>query len=157
MTSNIEQQVQRLVDIEDIKILKRRYAAFCDDTYNPEGIASLFTQDGIWDGGPLGYAEGRPGIKEFFAGAPTLVSFAVHYTTNPIIEVDGDQANGSWYLWQPMVMTEGDQAMWLSAHYKDIYKRVDGQWLIEKLQLDIKCFSPYESGFGQIRFAELPE
>ena len=156
MTRNIEQQVQRLVDIEDIKILKRRYAAFCDDTYNPEGIASLFTRDGIWDGGPLGYAEGRPGIKEFFAGAPSLVSFAVHYTTNPIIEVDGDQANGSWYLWQPMVMQGGDQAMWLAARYSDRYQRVDGRWMFEHVKIDVRFFSPYEKGWGEVPMAEVP-
>ena len=156
MTDSLETKVQRLLDIEDIKILKRRYARFCDDSYNPDGIASCFTEDGVWDGGALGFAEGIAAIKEFFAAAPALVDFAVHYTTNPVIEVSGDTANGTWYLWQPMVMAEGDQAMWLGAHYDETYVRTDDGWRIAHLKLDIKNFSPYESGFGKVRFAETP-
>lgn len=155
MTQTLEEKVQRLVDIEDIKCLKLRYARYCDDNYNPEGIASCFTEDGVWDGAALGFAETRAGIKEFFANAPELVAFAVHYTTNPIIEVNGDEAKGTWYLWQPMVMKENDQAMWLAAHYQERYRRCDGQWLIEKLEIQVKSFSPYEAGFGQVRIAEI--
>ena len=156
MTSKLEAQVQRLIDIEDIKLLKLRYARFCDDGYNPEGIAGCFTEDGIWAGGPLGHAESRDGIRSFFARTPEVVSFAVHYTTNPIIEIDGDRAEGTWYLWQPMVMVADDQAMWLAAHYKERYRRENDKWLIEHLALDVKSFSPYESGFGRVRMAELP-
>ena len=157
MTQTLEEKVQRLVDIEDIKILKRRYARFCDDGYDPDGIASCFTEDGVWDGGPLGFAESRAGIREYFQNAPNRVSYAVHYTTNPIIEIQGDRADGTWYLWQPMVMTSGDQAMWLAAHYDERYRRVGEQWLIERLSIDVKSFSPYEAGFGQVRIAEIPE
>ncbi|MBV8360284.1 MAG: nuclear transport factor 2 family protein, partial [Deltaproteobacteria bacterium] len=49
--ANIEElaaRTQRLEDIENIKQLKARYCAFCDDNYNPQGIASLFTEDGVW-------------------------------------------------------------------------------------------------------------
>ena len=45
--NTLEQQVQRLTDIEDIKQLKLRYAFFCDDNYNPDGLASCFTEDGL--------------------------------------------------------------------------------------------------------------
>ena len=44
-------RVQRLEDIEEIKQLKAAYCRFCDDGYDPDGIASLFTDDGIWAGG----------------------------------------------------------------------------------------------------------
>lgn len=156
MNPTLEANIQRLVDIEDIKILKLRYARYCDDNYNPEGIASCFTSDGVWDGGPMGHAENREGIKAFFAKTPSVVSFAVHYTTNPIIEVNGDKANGTWYLWQPMVMVADNQAMWLAAHYHERYRKTEDQWLIEHLRLDIKRFSPYEAGFGQVEIADLP-
>ena len=42
MSSNLEARVQRLIDIEDIKQLKARYAAYCDDDYNADGLAALF-------------------------------------------------------------------------------------------------------------------
>lgn len=155
MKPSLEAQVQRLTDIEDIKILKRRYARFCDDNYNPDGIAACFTEDGVWDGGALGYAEKRSGIHAFFTASPSLVAFATHYTTNPIIEVNGDTADGTWYLWQPMVMVEGQQAMWLGAHYEETYVRENDAWLIKHLKLHIKQFAPYEEGFGKTRIAEV--
>ncbi len=156
MSESLEAKVQRLLDIEDIKVLKLRYAQYCDDGYNPKGIGSCFVADGIWDGGPLGYAESRDGIEAFFAATPRVVSFEVHYTTNPVIEVSGDQASGTWYLWQPMVMVAEQQAMWLAAHYHERYRRETGGWLIEHLQLKVKRFSPYEAGFGQVKVADLP-
>jgi hypothetical protein len=155
MKPTLEAQVQRLTDIEDIKILKLHYARFCDDNYHPDGITSCFTEDGIWDGGAMGYAEGRTAIHEYFTNSPSIVAFATHYTTNPIIEVSGDSADGTWYLWQPMVMVEGEQAMWLGAHYEEQYVRQNDVWLIHRLKLHIKQFAPYEAGFGKTRIAEI--
>ena len=155
MTATLEAKVQRLLDIEDVKTLKLRYARFCDDGYDPDGIASCFTANGVWDGGAFGRAESREAIRSFFSNTPKVVSFAVHYTTNPIIEVTGDVAVGTWYLWQPMIMVDDNQAMWLAAHYRDRYRREGDQWLIESLTLDIKRFSPYEAGFASVPMAEL--
>jgi hypothetical protein len=144
MHSELEQTVQRLADIEDIKQLKARYASACDDDYNPEKLAPLFAQDAIWDGSILGYAEGREGIREFFGAASSLVPFAVHQVSNPLIEIDGDTATGQWFLWQPMVL--GEQALWLSAVYADKYVRTDGKWLFQHLKLNIRMLTPFEEG-----------
>jgi hypothetical protein len=73
---------------------------------------------------------------------------------NPIIEIDGDQATGDWLLWQPMVVAEGDQAMWLGARYEERYLRVGGRWLIDDLHLAIHMMSPYELGFGKALIAQ---
>ena len=147
--SDLAKQIQRLIDIEDIKLLKHRYARLCDDNYNPDGIASLFTEDGIWDGGFLGYAEGRKAIREYFQAAPDKVAYALHSVSNPIIEVDGDTAKGYWYLFQPMVINPDSQAMWLIAKYEDTYVRIDGMWKFKKLICKPEIFSPYEAGFGK--------
>jgi uncharacterized protein (TIGR02246 family) len=157
MTENdLEARILWLTDIEEIKQLKHRYCALCDDDYDPDGLAALFTEDAVWDGGPLGFAEGRDGIRAFFANAPNLVKLAVHHVTNPIIEVDGDRALGSWYLWQPMVLQGGDQGMWLAARYSDRYRRANGRWLFESVKIDVRFFSPYEEGYGRVPMAEVP-
>lgn len=154
MNSDLAKHVQRLVDIEDIKQLKARYAAACDDNYNPDALASLFTEDAIWEGGILGHAKGREGIRRMFANIPKTVPFAVHQISNPLIEVDGDSATGSWYLWQPMLF--GDQALWLSAKYSDRYVRQGGVWLYQHLKLDVRMLTPYEVGFGKMRIIDVP-
>ncbi len=153
MTTSLEQQVQRLIDIEDIKQLKARYAAACDNDYNPDQLAPLFAEDAIWDGSILGYAEGRQGIHDFFSASSELVPFAVHQVSNPLIEIDGDQATGQWYLWQPMVFQ--GQALWLSATYEDRYVRQDGQWLYQHLKLNIRMLTPYEEGPAKTRIIEV--
>ena len=149
----IARHLQRLVDIEDIKQLKARYALACDDDYNPDKLAPLFTEDAVWDGSILGYAEGRAAIHEFFAGSSSLVPFAVHQISNPLIEVNGDEATGQWYLWQPMVFQ--GEALWLSATYDDRYVRHEGQWLYQHLKLNIRMLTPYDEGPAKTRIIEV--
>ncbi len=148
-------RLQRMEDIEAIRSLKMRYCSACDDNYNPEAIAACFTEDAVWDAGMFGICEGRQQIREYFAAAPDNISFAIHQVSNPSIEVDGDSAHGQWYLLQPMVMRATDRAYWLAALYRERYRRVDGQWLIEHLALTIRAMSPYEKGFAIERIAEL--
>ena len=55
----LEQQVARLTDIEDIKQMKSQYCYYADHGYDPDGMASLFVEDAIWDGGDFGRYEGK--------------------------------------------------------------------------------------------------
>jgi hypothetical protein len=45
----IERRLQVLEDAEAIRNLKARYAALCDNQYDADGIASLFTEDAVWE------------------------------------------------------------------------------------------------------------
>ncbi|MGA2410880.1 MAG: nuclear transport factor 2 family protein [Candidatus Binataceae bacterium] len=114
-----------LEDLEAIKTLKYQYCAFCDDSYNADGIAGLFVEDGIWDGGDFGRCEGRQAIRKFFEAAPRGLSLAAHQVMNPIIKVEGDRAAGEWKLFQPCTLEtrNGPRAMWLAANYHDEYVR----------------------------------
>ena len=149
------EKLQWLVDIEEIKQLKHRYCAFCDEGYDPDGIAGLFLDEGVWDGGPFGRYEGRAAIHKFFSDVSNSISFANHYVTNHMIEVDGDSASGRWDLWQPMVQEPGSAACWLVAKYREQYTRLDGSWYFRLLELDVRALSPYEQGFGKQRFIEM--
>lgn len=151
---NESEKIQWLFDIEQIKQLKHRYCAYCDEQYNPDGLASLFTLDGVWDGGTFGRAEGREAIRAFFHETASQVEFANHYVTNPIIEIDGENASGRWDLWQPMVINPEPTALWLVAKYRERYVRSGDSWLFENLTLDIKALSPYEVGFAKQRIID---
>jgi hypothetical protein len=156
LSPDLEAMVRKLLDIEEIKQLKARYAAACDDDYAPDELAALFTEDAIWDGGFMGYAKGRETIRRFFVNASRAVGFAVHGIGNPIIEVDGDRATGRWYLFQPMAMRGGDQAFWYCARYEDEYVRTVEGWKFQSVKLTPRAFSPYEAGFGKTLIAQLP-
>jgi len=153
---NLEERIQRLEDIEALKQLKARYAGYCDDDYDADRLAPLFTEDAIWDGGALGRCEGREGIREFFAGASRLIPFAIHHVTNPILEIDGDRATGRWYLWQPCVHSAGDQALWMAGRYDDSYRRENGEWRFAHVKIELNMLSPYEVGWSQSRMIEVP-
>jgi len=75
----IEERLRVLEDLEEIRKLKARYAAACDDNYNADAIAALFAEDASWDGGALGKADGRAAIHRF--SAALLNSFPSRYTT----------------------------------------------------------------------------
>ncbi len=153
---SLEQDVRWLVDVEQIKQLKARYAAACDDDYAADVLAELFTEEAVWDGGFMGYAEGKEGIRTFFANASNLVAFAVHGVSNPLIEVDGDKARGRWYLHQPMTMKGADAAFWFCAQYEDEYQRTADGWKFSHVRVIPRAFTPYEEGFGKTLLAELP-
>ncbi|HIC33375.1 MAG TPA: hypothetical protein EYO78_01125, partial [Gammaproteobacteria bacterium] len=72
----LEQRLQRLEDVEAIKVLKAEYCAYCDDHYDPDGIASLFVEHGVWDGGFMGRFEGTEAIRDHFAGVSSIMGFA---------------------------------------------------------------------------------
>jgi hypothetical protein len=64
----------------------------CDNQYDADGIASLFTEDAVWESPALGRFEGREAIRSFFQGASGIFSFAIHYSLNGHIEVESDTA-----------------------------------------------------------------
>ena len=151
----LEVRLRRLEDIEALKALKCRYAEYCDNDYNPDQLAPLFTRDAIWDGEVLGVYEGREAIRAFFAVAPTAMPFAVHHVTNPVIEVEGDRATGSWLLWQPCVHASGT-ALWIAGRYHDEYRREDGVWRFARVTFRPNMISPYEAGWAKARKIEVP-
>src|SRR5437660_11290801 len=87
----LERRLQALEDAEAIRNLKARYAALCDAQYDADGIAMLFMEDAVWESPGLGRFEGREAIRGFFRGASGIFSFAIHYSLNGHIQVEGDQ------------------------------------------------------------------
>ena len=153
--SELEARLRRLEDIEALKQLKAQYCAACDDGYDADRLASLFTEDAVWDGGrTFGVASGREAIRRHFQGASARVTIARHQVMNPIIDVDGDTASGHWLLFQPCTSAgrDGEQATWLAATYADTYARTDGGWLISRTTIDVAFFTPYDRGWVDQRF-----
>ncbi len=147
----LEAQVARLTAIEDIKQLKATYAEHCDDAYNPDGIAGLFVEDGVWDGGPgFGRYEGRAKIHAFFSQISDVIVLAAHLSMNPLIEVEGDRATGRWRLLCPttVVNDDGQQvARWILAQYEEEYERHDGRWMYRTLKVDVNFDAPHVEGW----------
>ena len=152
----LNHRIRRLEEIEAIKRLKAEYCAYCDDAYNPDGIASLFVPQGVWDGGFMGRFEGADAIREHFAGVSRIMEFAIHHVMNPIISLDSQNLNaasGRWYLWQPCTeTTRGTTALWLAARYEETYRKTGEEWRFVTMTVNPRLFAPYEQGFAEIPF-----
>ena len=148
----LDARLKKLEDVEAIKSLKTQYCLYCDDNYNVEGLASLFTDDAVWDGGIRGKAVGMAEIRDFFTHAPQRLPFAVHMVMNPLIQVDGDKATGVWYLFQACTYAQDDRAVWGSARYDEEYVRVDGRWKFKNLKITSNFWTPFDQGWAKARF-----
>ena len=148
----IERRLQALEDAEAIRNLKARYAALCDNQYDADGIAMLFTEDAVWESPALGRFEGREAIRGFFQGASGIFSFAIHYNLNGQIEVEGDIARARWYLFMPCTVAAGNQAMWRAGIDHETYARVDGTWMFRHKRSEPLMSVPFETGWARTRF-----
>jgi uncharacterized protein (TIGR02246 family) len=148
----IERRLQVLEDAEAIRNLKARYAALCDKQYDADGIAALFTEDALWESPGLGRFEGREAIRNFFRGASAIFSFAIHYSLNGHIEVEGDTARARWYLFMPCTVASGNQAMWRAGIDHETYARVDGVWMFRHKRSEPVMSVPFATGWAETRF-----
>jgi ketosteroid isomerase-like protein len=148
----IERRLRALEDAESIRNLKARYAALCDDQYDADGIASLFTDDAVWESPALGHFKGRDAIRNFFKGASGIFSFAIHYSLNGHIEIDGDTARARWYLFMPCTLAAGEQAMWRAGIDNETYARVNGTWMFRHKRSEPLMNVPFETGWAKRRF-----
>lgn len=143
----LEQTVQRLADVEEIKRLKYRYAEICDDDHNPDRVVELFTEDGIWESGEaFGTGRGRKGIHELFSKFAKMMDFTQHNMFNPIIDVDGDKATGTWYLHGTFRLRGGEDRI-LAGSYLDDYEKVNGKWLYKHLRWNPRVWVPRSVGW----------
>lgn len=143
-------RLTRLEDIEAIKQLKARYCEICDDDHNPDRITDVFSDNGIWEGRGIGKAEGHAAIRELFVGFQKMMSFSQHMVMNPIIEIDGDRAQGTWYFFGPFTFRKNNQAKWQSTRYHEDYVKVDGVWKIAHLRVKGPGISAdYETGWAK--------
>ena len=114
----LAKEVQKLKDIEEIKVLKARYSAMCDDNHNWTLIKELFAPDAQWVGDPTqpwGGGSNREEIEKLFQfyqtqmdGVP-LKGVLGHNPMAPQITVadDGVHATGKWNMFGAFRMFEG--------------------------------------------------
>jgi uncharacterized protein (TIGR02246 family) len=151
----IAQRLETLEAIEAIKKLKARYCQ-CADEQDADGYAELFVEDGVFEGGTFGQAQGRTEIANFLRGIQRQsLPFAVHYVMNPHIEVAGEHATGRWYLLEPCTMVvESEQAVWGTARYEEEYVKVGGEWKFKTVKLIPVFWTPFDQGWVKKRFVQ---
>ncbi|MFB6169571.1 MAG: nuclear transport factor 2 family protein [Haloarculaceae archaeon] len=121
-------------DVAAIQRLKHEYC-YAIDGGDYEEWASLFTEDGrfVRDNGDT--FEGHDELYGFASeGFDEAFDHSAHVVTNPVIDVDGDEATGNWYLLLFYENADGG-AGWTQAMYDDEYRKVDGEWKVAASQV----------------------
>ena len=71
---------------------------------------------------------------------------------NPVIEVDGETATGTWYLFQACTFAKNNQAVWGAAKYNETYVKVNSEWKFRRLAVNSRFWTPYEEGWAKKPF-----
>jgi len=146
--TSTEARLRQLEDIEAIRQLKARYCQACDDDHDPDAVADLFVDDGVWEASISGRFEGRAAIHGYFAAvrATGRMRHSAHNVFNPVIEVDGDEASGHWRLLMLYtVETAGGDVehFRIIGCYRDRYRRLQGQWRFSELYCQVDEHGAY--------------
>jgi hypothetical protein len=144
-------RVRRLADLEEIRTLKSLYCRWVDTGYDAAGadparFAELFTEDGVWEVSAEP-ARGRDAIRERAAASQR---FKLHLAANPIVELDGDRAEGAWHVLVPSTASDGS-AVWLAGTYDDAFVRTEEGWRFARVTFHEAFLAPYDVGWGSTK------
>jgi hypothetical protein len=136
----LEARIRRLEDIEEIRRLKAAYCAACDDDHNSATVLAMFVPDGVWSNSMTGPCRGHAEIKVYFdrIRASGRMRHSTHMVTNPVIDVDGDEATGSWSFQMLYTGAADGVRHRLLGFYRERYVRVDGRWMYRYLFADVQ-------------------
>jgi hypothetical protein len=157
MTS-IEERVERLEAIEQIRKLKHRYTRLIDTGCNPDLIAPLFTEDATFDPGEAwgGANVGREAIHANFGRVAATIPWMHHFALADEIEITGPAtAKAYWRLFNPVALDDGEggrQSVVLAATYVDEYRKDDGEWKFADVKVDFTLAVTLQSGWGAAQF-----
>jgi hypothetical protein len=129
---SLEARIQRIEDLEEIKLLKARYCR-CVDTKDWTGYRALMVDDYVLDsdGGVHTGADAVLAFVEAALGAATTVH-QVH--TPEIAFTDDDHATGTWAM-EDMVIIPGEHGEFRlhgMGHYREEYVRTADGWRLQK-------------------------
>jgi ketosteroid isomerase-like protein len=141
----LEATVNRLADIEAIRVLRLRYHQAINEGYF-DRIPAMFTEDGLLDFDYIGACQGREKIRRFFSKTPDVLPFIKQFIHNHVVEVTGDAGEGFSYL-EAKTVAKGE-AFVVAARYDDVYARVDGEWLFKSMKLEAYFTVPLKQGWA---------
>ena len=112
----------------DILEVAARYCRALDRG-DPEALEGVFTEDAVWESSARGARQGRDAIVEEFRARAAQAHTRKHWTSNPVIEGDGDEASMTLDL-LVLHLDDGDVRPGTSGVYEDRLRRDAAGWRI---------------------------
>jgi ketosteroid isomerase-like protein len=165
LIEELSARVQKLEDEGSIRNLMAdmlRKADERDHAGYAERLVAYYTDDGMWASGSgfadVGMAErGKKALLEKFT-AGTRISESSHLLGSEWLEVDGDEANGTWLCFEPATLKqEGDveQAVWIMGRYICEFRREETGWKVRTVRFEGIFCTPFDEGWTSERFTPI--
>jgi hypothetical protein len=129
-----------LADRLAIDDLLTRYAVAID-TKDWDLLATCFTPDAHLDYSAVGGAKGAyPEVAAWLAETLAMFPMTQHFVTNRHVRLDGDEARGRSYFYNPMGSPRPDGAdgitlFFVGGYYNDVFRRTDDGWrIVERVE-----------------------
>ncbi|POA51871.1 MULTISPECIES: nuclear transport factor 2 family protein [Pseudomonas] len=145
--SHLQVRLRFFESQQAIRTCINRYMTLCDalDARTPlDELAGLFTREAVWEGKGARYAatfggyQGREAIRAMFATymkTPAHFALNTHFLASEVIEVDGDQGQGSWMMLQASSFAEGGSHL-NAARLTVRFALEEGHWRIARFQTE---------------------
>lgn len=123
-------------DKEEIRSLVEKYAdAVC--RRDKDDWSSTWCNNSVWNLGSIPPVEGKEAIVNLWVQAMGGFPFVAQLIQNGTVEVNGNEANGRWYITEHLQFPEkdedGDQTgMFNIGVYQDKYIKENGEWLFSE-------------------------
>jgi hypothetical protein len=130
-------RLDKLEALEELRKLKSRYAINADRVLSTPSqahavaLADLFTDDASVNLGPFGTYVGRAALLNAFENIlPAATGWSTHYMANPVVDVQGSQATGTWYflIFAQAKDAPGGPILNFWGYYEDEYVKTGGVW-----------------------------
>jgi hypothetical protein len=150
----IEERLQKLEDINEIRQLKARYSSCADVGWQGEPvdrkntlIDEVFAENIVYEvltaEGNADRFVGREEVRSRYDTAIGPFQFGIHLVSEPRLEVDGDNAEGEWPVIVPLIDPNG-HAKWFAGKYVEKYAREDGRWRITYLRQVVALYTSFD-------------
>jgi len=143
-----------LVALEEIRRLKYRYLR-CVDRKLWDEFSQTFTADATAAYGTPVQGEpvtlrGRDEITAFMRKRLGPDVITAHTCGQPEIDIDGDEATGTWAFQDTVIIAKYDVVIVGHAFYEDRYRRDDGVWRISRTGYERRTYE------AQMSLKDLP-
>jgi hypothetical protein len=153
----LEARLSKVEAIQEITNLQARYA-YIIDTKQEKKVPDLFAANFIAEYDYMGTYKTKAELAAFLAASNAASPMFKHQMQTPLIEVDGDNAKGTWYLFCPFTVTypEGPVAGWAQGKYENDYVKEGGKWKFKHLRFKFTFMTPYEDGWVKAPMKRFP-
>ena len=150
MSDELEARIRKIEDFQEVSNLQAQYS-YLIDARQMEALVDLFADEFVWEGGydSMSGVSSRSDLLQRLKGAAEGATMWRHQNSTPYIEVDGDNARGTWYVFGMItaVTPEGEAARWVQGRLDNEFVRVNGKWKFGRKSTKFNFLTSYEDGW----------